>query len=310
MTPFVNVTSSDEGVPGRTRARRRTTTRRARSGYLRARLAGRPAAGGDLVEGHGSPVDFTSPAARARGSPTSSEHCWPTARSRPAPAREPPSAASRPTTARAATDRTPTSRPPPPTPTAAPGVEMRNGYASSTTGRSAACSATDGLLFARSGFAGTQAFPGCWAGDNEPNFGDERAAERHRRRPVGRDERLRDLGPRRRRLPGHQFQRRRRPNLFMRWTQFGCFSPIMQMHRQVTKSSSTLELRPAGARQLPLLRPAAHAAVSVLSYLREAGERDGLPIMRPLVLMNQDRSRDLRRAAHSTCSATSCWSRR
>ena len=29
-----------------------------------------------------------------------------------------------------------------------------------------------GLLFARSGFTGSQAFPGCWAGDNEPNFGD------------------------------------------------------------------------------------------------------------------------------------------
>ena len=29
----------------------------------------------------------------------------------------------------------------------------------------------DGVLFARSGFTGTQAFPGCWAGDNEPNFG-------------------------------------------------------------------------------------------------------------------------------------------
>ena len=30
-----------------------------------------------------------------------------------------------------------------------------------------------GLIFARSGFTGTQAFPGCWAGDNEPNFGIE-----------------------------------------------------------------------------------------------------------------------------------------
>ena len=29
-----------------------------------------------------------------------------------------------------------------------------------------------GALFARSGFVGSQAFPGSWAGDNEPNFGD------------------------------------------------------------------------------------------------------------------------------------------
>ena len=26
-----------------------------------------------------------------------------------------------------------------------------------------------------------------------------------------------------------------RPNLFMRWAQFGCFSPLMQMHRQVAQ---------------------------------------------------------------------------
>ena len=31
----------------------------------------------------------------------------------------------------------------------------------------------DGTVFARSGFTGTQAFPACWAGDNEPNFGAE-----------------------------------------------------------------------------------------------------------------------------------------
>ncbi len=60
-----------------------------------------------------------------------------------------------------------------------------------------------GLLFSRSGFAGTQAFPGCWAGDNQPNFGNRgRAAERDRRRPVRRHERVLDLGPRRRRLLG------------------------------------------------------------------------------------------------------------
>ncbi len=31
---------------------------------------------------------------------------------------------------------------------------------------------TSRALCARSGFAGSHAFPGCWAGDNEPNFGD------------------------------------------------------------------------------------------------------------------------------------------
>src|SRR5262249_2754874 len=52
------------------------------------------------------------------------------------------------------------------------GVELRNGYCLEYHRAVWNVLGTAGLLFARSGFAGSQAFPGCWAGDNEPNFGD------------------------------------------------------------------------------------------------------------------------------------------
>ena len=37
-----------------------------------------------------------------------------------------------------------------------------------------------------------------------------------------------------------------RSDLFMRWTQFGCFSPIMQMHRQVNPDPTDLHQYPWG----------------------------------------------------------------
>jgi alpha-D-xyloside xylohydrolase len=87
-----------------------------------------------------------------------------------------------------------------------------------------------GILFARSGYVGSAAFPGCWAGDNEPNFGDNGlpgvivaglSAAMSGYAIWGHD------------TGGYQDTNFSvtPPNLFMRWAQFGCFSPIMQMHR-------------------------------------------------------------------------------
>src|SRR5262249_43823146 len=88
-------------------------------------------------------------------------------------------------------------------------------------------------------------------------------------------------------------------SLFMRWAQFGCFSPIMQMHRQVD---------PANLRQDPWGYPQAGETTDVnqaltnyrfyaplpprrfprlCAYARRPGP-DGLPILRPLVLMDPD----------------------
>jgi alpha-D-xyloside xylohydrolase len=53
------------------------------------------------------------------------------------------------------------------------GAEMRNGYVVEYLRVVHDAIVDQGVLFARSGFTGTQAFPALWAGDNEPNFGEE-----------------------------------------------------------------------------------------------------------------------------------------
>src|SRR5262249_7810567 len=47
------------------------------------------------------------------------------------------------------------------------GHEMRNGYCVEYHKAVHSVLGGKGLIFARSGFTGTQAFPGCWAGDNQ-----------------------------------------------------------------------------------------------------------------------------------------------
>jgi alpha-D-xyloside xylohydrolase len=146
---------------------------------------------------------------------------------------------------------------------------------------------TSGVLLARSGFAGSQAFPGHWAGDNEPNFGDNGlpsvivaglSAAMSAYSIWGHD------------ICGYQdinFSQSL-PNLFMRWTQFGCFSPIMQMHRQVTR-----ELQfpwRFGDQALANYQFFARLHVRLFPYIytyAQQASTTGLPIIRPLVLLNQ-----------------------
>jgi len=51
------------------------------------------------------------------------------------------------------------------------GTEMRNAYCFEYQRCVSGALGGNGVLFARSGFVGCQAFPGHWPGDNEPNFG-------------------------------------------------------------------------------------------------------------------------------------------
>ena len=79
------------------------------------------------------------------------------------------------------------------------------------------------------------------------------------------------------------------PNLFMRWTQFGCFSPIMQMHRQVA-TEMQYPWR-YGQQALDNYRFYARLHTQLFPYIYTYAKRasiDGLPIIRPLVLMAQD----------------------
>jgi alpha-D-xyloside xylohydrolase len=87
----------------------------------------------------------------------------------------------------------------------------------------------------------------------------------------------------------------------MRWTQFGCFSPIMQMHRQVDPDPANLRQYPWGYanpgesvddnRALANFRTYARLHTNLFPYIytyaKEASET-GLPILRPLVLLHQD----------------------
>ena len=123
-----------------------------------------------------------------------------------------------------------------------PGVtaqEMRNRYcveyqkAVSTILRGAV-GRENGLIFSRGGFHGSQAFPGCWAGDNQPNYKPDNGL------PsvivAGLTAALSGFSIWGHDIGGYQQDFEQAPtdiDLFIRWAQFGCFTPIMQMHRQL-----------------------------------------------------------------------------
>ena len=158
----------------------------------------------------------------------------------------------------------------------------------------------EGVLFARSGFSGTQAFPGCWAGDNEPNFGEQNGL------PsvivAGLSAAMSGFSIWGHDVGGYQnsnFSPVSPADLFIRWTQFGCFSPIMQMHRQV--DGTNLRQYPWGypeagetiADNRALENYAFYATLHtrlfpyIYTYAKQSNQT-GLPIIRPLVLIHPD----------------------
>jgi alpha-D-xyloside xylohydrolase len=170
MAPFVNTQSTTGEVAGQQPAAANYPDGAARGAFVRASPGGPP-----LVvpwwKGKGSPIDFTGAAGRA----------WLTGQLRALLAasevatreggREPAIGGFK-------TDDGESGNGPntyiPPTAAYADGrtgKEMRNGYCLEYHKTVWGVLGHGGVLFARSGFTGTQAFPGCWAGDNEPNFG-------------------------------------------------------------------------------------------------------------------------------------------
>jgi alpha-D-xyloside xylohydrolase len=135
---------------------------------------------------------------------------------------------------------------------------------------------------------GSQAFPGSWAGDNEPNFGDNglpgvivagQSAAMSGYAIWGHD------------TGGYQDTNPSvsPPNLFMRWTQFGCFSPIMQMHRQVAKNLQYPWRY--GQQALDNFRRYARLHTQLYPYINtyaKLAADTGVPIIRPLVLLAQE----------------------
>jgi alpha-D-xyloside xylohydrolase len=167
------------------------------------------------------------------------------------------------------------------------GAQMRNGYCLEYHRAVSGVLGEKGTLFARSGFSGSQAFPGCWAGDNEPNFGDNglpgviiagQSAAMSGFAIWGHD------------VGGYQDTNFSvsPPDLFMRWTQFGCFSPIMQMHRQVARELQYPWRFGDAALQNYVLFAKLHVRLFPYLYAyAEQASRTGLPIIRPLVLLDQ-----------------------
>jgi alpha-D-xyloside xylohydrolase len=299
MTPFINVKSIDEGVPGQNLEKSENyDDGAARQLYVRASEGGEP-----LIvnwwKGIGSPVDFTKSEARTWLS-EQLVALLKTSEVDTIAGKEPAIGGFKtddgefgngtdtyiPDTAVYSNGLT--------------GRDFVNGYCREYHKTVFDVLGSKGLIFARSGFTGTQAFPGCWAGDNQPNFGIDNglpsvivaglSAAMCGYSTWGHDIGGYENGP---------FSPVSPADLFIRWTQFGCFSPIMQMHRQVNpadlrhypwgyiRGGESLEQNEALENYIYYATLHTRLFPYIYTHSKEA-EQAGLPIMRPLVMLHQD----------------------
>lgn len=286
MTPLINVSSGDDKVAGQNLGQAANYAEGAAKGFfVRSAPNGQP-----LVvpwwKGRGSPVDFTNPAATQ----------WLQGQLRSVLAQSNVTTASgavEPVIGGFKTDDGESGNGPntyiPPTAVYADGrtgIEMRNGFCLEYHRAVWNVLGTSGVLFARSGFAGSHAFPGYWAGDNEPNFGDNGLPSVI---VAGQSAAMSGYS-----IWGHDVGGYQDTNfstfpadLFMRWAQFGCFSPIMQMHRQVSREMQ-YPWRfgdQALANYQFFTRLHTRLFPYIYTYAKEASTT-GLPIIRPLVLLH------------------------
>jgi alpha-D-xyloside xylohydrolase len=300
MTPFVNDKSTTGEAPGQLSKAGTYNDGAAKGVYVRIRPNGPPLIKG-WWKGRGSPVDFTSPAATTWLTDQLKTLVAESAVVTLSGAKEPAIGGFKTDDGEALTDQnSPTTPNGEYIPLIAAyadgrtGQEMRNAYNFEYLKAISSVLGTNGLLFARSGSSGTHAFPGCWAGDNEPNFGDANglpsvivagmSAAMSAFSVWGHD------------VGGYQntnFSTVSPANLFMRWTQFGCFTPIMQMHRQVFPDPNDLRQYPWGYGDEALQNYKFFARLHtvlfpyIYTYIKESSVT-GLPLMRPLVLLHQD----------------------
>jgi len=140
----------------------------------------------------------------------------------------------------------------------------------------------DGALFSRSGSVGNHDLPFIWAGDNEASFSASNGL------PsvvlAGLNAGLSGIPLWTSDLGGYEKDARTPGDdvLFVRWTEFSAFSPVMEVH-------SAINLGPwdYGTRALDIFRTYSRLHMSLFPYRYAAAQeaaRTGMPLMRALVL--------------------------
>jgi alpha-glucosidase (family GH31 glycosyl hydrolase) len=140
----------------------------------------------------------------------------------------------------------------------------------------------EGVLFCRSGWTGQHAIGHTWAGDQASDFWSLRAlvAATLSAACTGFSNWSHDVGG----YLGHRLVERCRPELLVRWLQFGCFTPLMHAHGRMPQ-----EPWHYSERVLELYREYVLLHEQLVPYVRAAAAtaaRTGLPIIRPLCLID------------------------
>lgn len=140
----------------------------------------------------------------------------------------------------------------------------------------------DGVLITRPGFTGTHKYPFGWSGDNQADFSFTNGL------PsviiAGQNAGLSGLP-----MFGHDiagYFGRPTKELFIRWTQYGAFSPLMMVHM-----TSNLGPWDFDDETLSIYRKFAKLHTALFPYLYEAAhesKRSGMPIIRAMVLAFPD----------------------
>lgn len=137
-----------------------------------------------------------------------------------------------------------------------------------------------GVIWRRPGYIGTQRFPISWAGDTQVSWEGMRGCLRGGLSAALAGEAFwsHDIGG----FCGPQPD----PELYIRWMQWGMLSPCTRFH-----GTSPREPWHYGSEALAITRHYARLRQRLLPYLKECAElaqKEGLPILRPMVLEFQD----------------------